>query len=147
MFRPGFVVLLALGLYGCGDGPMGLAEGAASAPADAPVPVDLAADYAGDFDLVGTEPFWSGRVRTEVLALDRLEGERVALANPGLRLDGDQAVWDAEGAGEPGAASHRLVVRLAPGPCSDGMSDRVFTHTAEVWIDGTTLKGCALRPT
>lgn len=149
MRRPVSAVLLAtslaVSLAACGDPPMGQAEGASSVPADAPVSVDPADDYAGDFDLVGTEPFWIGRIRADVLVLERLEGAPVRLANPGVRLDGEQAVWDAEGAGETGP-SHRLVMRLTPQPCSDGMSDRTFTHVAEARIDGVTLKGCAMRP-
>jgi len=133
---------LGLALAGCGDGPMGQSEGASAAPADAPTTVGP--DYGGDFDLVGTEPFWSGRIREGGLLLDRMEGGAVTLPNPGVRIDGEQGVWDAEQPGEAGAG-HRLVFRLTPQPCSDGMSDRAFSHAAEVWIDGATLKGCAGR--
>ncbi|MBI1685957.1 hypothetical protein I4Q42_19995 [Caulobacter hibisci] len=130
-------------LAACGDGPMGQAEGASAAPADAPAAVGP--DYGGDFDLVGTEPFWSGRIREDGLLLDRMDGGAVALPNPGVRIDGEEGVWDAEQPGEAGGAGHRLVFRLTPQPCSDGMSDRVFSHAAEVWLDGATLKGCAGR--
>ncbi|MFT4253145.1 MAG: hypothetical protein QM608_11720 [Caulobacter sp.] len=139
------VVAACVLLAGCGDGPMGQAEGAGVAPADAPTSVGP--DYGGDFDLVGTEPFWSGRIREDGLLLDRMEGGAVALPNPGVRIDGEQGVWDAEQPGAAGGAEagHRLVFRLTPQPCSDGMSERAFSHAAEVWIDGATLKGCAGR--
>ena len=57
-----------------------------------------------------------------------------------MRIDGQQGVWDSNGAVED---KGRLVVRLTPGVCTDGMSDRVYRFYAEVWIDGETLKGCA----
>jgi uncharacterized membrane protein len=145
MIRSTAVVVACVLLAGCGDGPLGAAEGATSAPADAPAGVAPGPDYAGDFDLVGTEPFWAGRVRDEALTLDRMEGGAVSLSNPGVRIDGEQGVWDAEQPAEAGAAGHRLVFRLTPQPCSDGMSDRVFSHAAEVWLDGATLRGCAAR--
>lgn len=145
MIRSTAVVVACLLLAGCGDGPLGAAEGATSAPADAPAGVAPGPDYAGDFDLVGTEPFWAGKVREGALTLDRMEGGAVALPNPGVRIDGEQGVWDAEQPGEAGVEGHRLVFRLTPQPCSDGMSDRVFSHAAEVWLDGTTFKGCAAR--
>jgi hypothetical protein len=145
MIRSTAVVVACVLLAGCGDGPLGAAEGATSAPADAPAGVAPGPDYAGDFDLVGTEPFWAGRVRDEALTLDRMEGGAVSLSNPGVRIDGEQGVWDAEQPAEAGAEGHRLVFRLTPQPCSDGMSDRVFSHAAEVWLDGATLRGCAAR--
>lgn len=145
MIRSTAVVVACVLLVGCGDGPLGAAEGAASAPADAPAEVATGPDYAGDFDLVGTEPFWAGKVREGGLTLDRMEGGAVSLPNPGVRIDGEQGVWDAEQPGEAGAEGHRLVFRLTPQQCSDGMSDRVFSHAAEVWLDGAAFKGCAAR--
>ena len=145
MIRSTAVVVACLLLAGCGDGPLGAAEGAAPAPADAPAGAAAGPDYAGDLDLVGTEPFWAGKVWAETLSLDRMEGGAVSLPNPGVRIDGEQGVWDAEQPGEAEAEGHRLVFRLTPQPCSDGMSDRVFSHAAEVWLDGATFKGCAAR--
>lgn len=107
-------------------------------PADAPVAVGP--DYSGDFDAVGTEPFWNLKVRAGGMTLARPDHPEVTTANPGPRADGDQGVFDAS------VGEQRLVLRLTPGDCSDGMSDRRYGYTAEVWIDGETLKGCAARP-
>lgn len=145
MIRSTAVFAACVLLAGCGDGPLGAAEGAATAPADAPAGIAAGPDYAGDFDLVGVEPFWAGKVRGETIVLDRMEGGAVTLPNPGVRIDGEQGVWDAEQPAEAELAGHRVVFRLTPQPCSDGMSDRVFSHAAEVWLDGATLKGCAAR--
>ena len=95
---------------------------------------------------LGTEPFW---------AFDA-EGEKNGwtLTRPGeISLYGDVA--RVEGLdGPPGLAGatldgvpFRLTTR--PGPCSDGMSDRLFAHHATVSIGALTLTGCGgavLRP-
>lgn len=130
------LIAAALLLAACGQAPMGSTE-QAPPPADAPMAVGP--DYSGDFDAVGTEPFWNVKVRPGGLTLARPDQPKVAPANPGVRVDGDQAVWDGS------AGEQRLVLRLTPGECSDGMSDRRYSYMAEVWIDGETLKGCAAR--
>lgn len=127
--------LFAVPLGAC-DSPLGSNE-AAPPPADAPVTVGP--DYGGDFDAAGTEPFWSVKVRATGLTLARPDHPDVTTANPGVRADGDQGVWDGT------AGERRLVLRLTPGDCSDGMSDRRYGYSAEVWIDGETLRGCASK--
>lgn len=135
--------LLALGLMlpftlaACGES-MGASE-EASAPADAPASA-RGPDYSGDIDIIGTEPFWNVKIREGGVSLTRPDHPEVRNANPGVRLDGQQGVWDSNGLKED---EGRLVARLTPGVCSDGMSDRVYRFSAEIWIDGETLKGCA----
>ena len=131
------LIAAVLLLAACGQSPMGSTE-QAPPPADAPVAVGP--DYSGDFDAVGTEPFWNVRVRATGITLARPDHAEVTTANPGPRADGDQGVFDAS------AGEQRLVLRLTPGDCSDGMSDRRYGYAAEVWIDGETLMGCAARP-
>jgi len=41
---------------------------------------------------------------------------------------------------------HRIVLRLTPGECSDGMSDRHYPYFAEVGVGKALLKGCAAKP-
>lgn len=135
--RTAVLIAAALLLTACGQTPMGSAE-EAPPPADAPVAVGP--DYSGDFDAVGTEPFWNVKVRSQSVTLSRPDHPDVAPANPGVRADGEQGVWDAT-VGE----DQRLVLRVTPGECSDGMSDRRYGYVAEVWIDGETLKGCASK--
>ena len=133
---PSLIVAVLL-LTACDAAPMGASEDAPP-PADAPVAVGP--DYSGDFDAAGTEPFWTVKVRTEGLTLTRPDQADVTTANPGPRADGDQGVFDAS------AGERRLVLRLTPGDCTDGMSGRHYGYLAEIWIDGETLKGCAARP-
>lgn len=138
MSRTAALTVLLLVLAACGPAPMGASDDAAP-PADAPASARTP-DYAGDLDVLGTEPFWAVKIRAAGLTLSRPDAPDLVNANPGVRLDGTQGVWDSNGA-EPGKG--RLVVRLTPGVCTDGMSDRVYRFYAEVWIDGETLKGCA----
>lgn len=136
MFRKVVFCALALVLTGCGES-MGASE-------DAPPPADAPAvkgpDYSGDIDVLGAEPFWAVKIRAASVALSRPDHPEVSNANPGVRIDGQQGVWDSNG---PTEGEGRLVVRLTPGVCTDGMSDRVYRFSAEIWVDGETLKGCA----
>lgn len=130
------IAILSTALLPACDAPLG-------SPADAPPPADapmtFGPDYSGAFDAVGTEPFWSVTVRRGAVTLARPDHPDVATANPGVRADGDQGVWDGT------AGENRLVLRLTPQDCSDGMSDRRYGYRAEVWIDGETLWGCASK--
>lgn len=140
MFRTAATLALvltsALALTACGES-MGASE---EAPPPADAPAARGADYSGDLDVLGTEPFWTVKIRAAGLSLTRPDHPDVSNANPGVRLDGQQGVWDSNGASQE---QGRLVVRLTPGVCTDGMSDRVYRFRGEVWIDGETLRGCA----
>lgn len=133
--RTAVLIAAVLILAAC-DAPLGSNE---NAPPPADAPMTVGPDYGGDFDAVGTEPFWALKIRAASMTLARPDQADVATANPGVRADGDQGVWDGT------AGEQRLVLRLTPGDCSDGMSDRRYGYSAEVWIDGETLRGCASR--
>lgn len=133
--RTAVLIAAALVLAAC-DAPLGSNE---NAPPPADAPVTVGPDYSGDFDAVGTEPFWTLKIRAASMALARPDHAEVTTANPGVRADGDQGVWDGT------LGEQRLVLRLTPGDCSDGMSDRRYGYSAEVWIDGETLRGCAAK--
>jgi uncharacterized membrane protein len=136
MLRSAAVVCSILLLSACGEAPMGASEGVSSAPADAPASAPPGPDFSGDFQLVGTEPFWGGRIRGDGLTLSRAGQPDVSAANTGVRVEGDVGVWGVGG----------LVFKLRAEPCSDGMSDRRYGYRAEVTIGGQTLKGCAAAP-
>jgi len=38
--------------------------------------------------------------------------------------------------------SGKLIVKISPGPCSDGMSDTMYRQTVQVIADGRTVSGC-----
>lgn len=133
--RHALLITAALMLAACGA-PMGSSE---DAPPPADAPITVGPDYSGDFDAIGTEPFWAVKVRAASFTLTRPDLPDVTTANPGVRADGEQGVWDGT------AGERRLVLRLTPGECTDGMSDRRYGYAAEVWIDGETLRGCAAK--
>ena len=137
LIRPALAAVLLALLAGCGQDPMGQPDGAAIAPADAPPGVATGPDFSGDFDLVGTEPFWAGEIRAERLRLQRPDQPDRLAANRGVAVAGGQGVW-----AEPGG----LVLRLRGEPCSDGMSERTYAYRAQALVDGVTLTGCADRP-
>jgi len=115
---------------------MGASEGASSAPADAPASAPPGPDFSGEFNLVGTEPFWGGTIRAGGLTLSRAGQPDITVVNPGVKVEGEAGAW---GAGE-------LVFKLEPEPCSDGMSERRYGYRAEATIQGQVLKGCAATP-
>ncbi|MDB5455989.1 MAG: hypothetical protein JWP92_1574 [Caulobacter sp.] len=134
MRRLAAFALIAL-LSACGEQPMGASEPAAP-PADAPASAPTGPDFSGDFDLIGTEPFWGVKIRADRLTLSRAGQADVAAANPGPKVEGETAVW--------AMGAIRLI--LTPGQCSDGMSDRVYGFAAQAEVGHETLKGCAARP-
>jgi len=89
--------------------------------------------FSGDFNAVGTEPFWAIEVRAAGLELSRPDAADLTVANPGPKVDGGKAVWSAPG----------LILTLTQGDCSDGMSDRTYPYVAEAVVGDTVLKGCA----
>ena len=135
---------LALGLLAAACSPKtgeGSARGErASAPGasleDAtPAPAPLPADFVGDIDARGTEPFWALEIRAGGLKLQRPDHADVTAPNAGPRMAGE--------AGTFGEAGGPLYATLRIQSCSDGMSDKQYPMAAEVRVDGETLRGCA----
>ncbi len=136
MLRFAAVFCLVLTLAACGESPMGASEGASAPPADAPASAPPGPDFSGDFDLVGTEPFWGGTIRADGLTLTRAGQPEVGAANTGVHPEGDVGVW----------GTGHLVFELQAEPCTDGMSDRRYGYRAEATINGEVLRGCAATP-
>ena len=136
MSRASVPVLLAvIGLAACNPHAADSNDGGAGEPASAPASAP-ATDFSGDFDLRGTEPFWSLTIRSDRLMLSRADGGDFTAPNNGPQADGDMAVWD----GGP------LKVTLAEKPCADGATERNYAFTATVELtDVAPLKGCANR--
>lgn len=89
---------------------------------------------------LGTEPFWRLDITSTGLRFitpDDTLGIIIPPVTP--RTEGDTTRW--LGATERTAFD----VRIWPGSCSDGMSDRAWPATAVVLMDGQTWRGCAQR--
>lgn len=130
-------------LSACGEPSDRLTDEQASAgqnaAIDAPVPIDVPPPFASapkapraEYRAVGTEPGWALTVRPDIMTYQGDYGS-MTIAEPtpsGFRPN-------------PGRyAGSRLSVTIAPGPCSDGMSDRTYRHTVTVAADRQTLSGC-----
>lgn len=85
----------------------------------------------------GNEPFWSLAVKPEGLTLERPDVPAVQLPYQPFVVTGETRRYEGDNAGT------KVIVELAPGTCSDGMSDTVYGHNATVTIGTETLKGCA----
>ncbi len=83
---------------------------------------------------IGTEPFWSLEITERWLTYNDVERRAVRVANPGMRKDGEQQTY----------ATETIAVRIVPGACSDGMSDRRYADRVSVRIGNgpVHLNGC-----
>jgi uncharacterized membrane protein len=135
----------ALLLAACDQSHDGQDGPAAGPPADAPAPPPTttpppAAAYPADLDLAGTEPFWAVKIRGAMIAFTEPDAPQQDFANAAKAEAGGAATWTANN------AKGSIVVKVTAGPCSDGMSDRTWTYTAEVTLGARVLKGCAATP-
>lgn len=142
---PGLVALIALiGISGCGQRtpPESRTERADSTPAPG---VPRAPQVDSVLVALGNEPFWNVRVTThEILYRDpeHQDGYRFppvsAVEQDGARVFHTQRDIPA---GDP--SPRVLELRVRPGTCSDGMSDRQYSMIAQLKIGEATLAGCA----
>jgi uncharacterized membrane protein len=132
----GLAILGLLALAGCGGKPE--PAPAAAAPVAA-APPGGAGDYSKPIDASGTDPFWALTIRGATLTLTRPEGPALTATAPGAVIQPHQSSWTGKT-----ADGRELKVTLYVSPCSDGMSDRVYTYAAEVVPPGESpLSGCA----
>jgi uncharacterized membrane protein len=81
---------------------------------------------------LGTEPFWNLEIAGGMLNFNRPDAPRIAGPYRGPTQDGAARVY----------RSPRISVRISPGPCSDGMSDRRYPDHVELTVDGRNFTGC-----
>lgn len=135
-----------LALMGCkpaipSPAPRSLEE-TAPPPSSQDTAVAPVSDFSGDFDLVGTEPFWNLKLRGGTdLILTRPDSDTVVAHAAGAEMQAGKAIWRAKA--ESGAP---LTATIRVGECSDGMSDRSYAMSAEIEIEGRIYVGCATRP-
>ncbi|MCI4590733.1 membrane-like protein [Sphingobium sp. BYY-5] len=84
-----------------------------------------------DYRAIGTEPFWAVTVRGSVATLERPDKASVRFAVS--RNDDGRAIrYLGDG----------FSMTLTEGPCSDGMSDTIWSDRVQVAFGEGTLKGC-----
>lgn len=85
----------------------------------------------------GTEPFWGGQVQGTALTYstpENIDGSDIEVA----RFAGRGGVsWSGTYNGA------RFALAVAPGQCSDGMSDRRYPFVATLEVSGEQRSGCA----
>ena len=85
-----------------------------------------------DYRAIGTEPFWDLTFGTELVFTDRGNGVAVTERPPVRFVPARGAVY----------RGRRIEVTITAGPCSDGMSDRVYPETVRLMVDGQPYRGC-----
>jgi uncharacterized membrane protein len=121
--------------------------GAGCAAATAPAaPPPATADL--PIRLVGTEPFWGGRIEAQTLTLEKADGP--GFRGPLIKTRAIREVGLYEAVQRrPDGQGTVASVQLRAETCSDGMSDRLYPMSAVVIVGGggwpvETLKGCAI---
>lgn len=84
-----------------------------------------------DYRAIGTEPFWAVTVRGQVATLDR-PGEAPLRYRLSRQDDAHAIRFRGEG----------FAMTVTPGPCSDGMSEAIWSDRVQIAFSGGTLKGC-----
>ena len=87
---------------------------------------------ASDYRAQGTEPFWDLTIGRDMVFTDRGTGLTISQPTP-TAINGT--------AGEI-YRTQRLEVNVVHAPCSDGMSDRRYPDTVQVYADGRLYRGC-----
>lgn len=120
----------AIGLSGCVPAAMsGRGADGAEAMTNESIPSQLIAR--------GTEPFWAIDVEGGRLVWKTPDQPEGAAVSAGRRIDGAGVRYIAHDASA-------FELAIAPGRCSDGMSDLVYPFTATWSHGGRTWRGCAL---
>ncbi len=81
---------------------------------------------------IGTEPFWDLEIGRDLVFTDR--GNNISVTQ--------RAPAPINGTAGPIYRTQRLEVNITRTPCSDGMSDRTFPDTVQVYVDGRLYRGC-----
>jgi uncharacterized membrane protein len=127
------IAIAALAAGACGRRDRGATPASGTSGQRPPAPPPGAS-----FRAAGTEPFWALEIRPGRLVFrtpDDTAGTQ--FPHPASTTRGDTLRWtDVAGA-------RSIEALVWPGQCSDGMSDRAWTHRAAVRVDTLTYRGCA----
>lgn len=89
------------------------------------------ADEAKRYRAIGTEPFWAVTIAGSTATLQRPDHPPAYFAV--VKKEDDRAIrYNGDG----------FTLTVTEGPCSDGMSDAVWSDRVQVAFGGGTLKGC-----
>jgi uncharacterized membrane protein len=133
-------IFTALTLCACGksqDATPGAPLPPADAPASAPANAVGTADFSRPLNALGTDPFWSLKIRPGGLSFSAAGAKDLAAPNPGPTGGPDQATWSAMSPdGRPLTASLRAAA------CQEAGAGQTYPFTATVQVGGKPLTGC-----
>ncbi len=95
------------------------------------VPPPAATPQTDEYRAIGTEPFWAATVRHGQLSLERPSTETLRLS---VARSVGRSVIRYTGDG--------FSMSITPGPCSDGMSNAMWSDRVQIAFAEGTLKGC-----
>lgn len=84
-----------------------------------------------DYRAIGTEPFWAVTVRGRIATLERPDAAPIR-----YHVEREDSRHRIRFVGEG------LSLMATEGPCSDGMSDAIWSDRVSIAFSGGTLKGC-----
>jgi len=95
--------------------------------------------FPAQLKLTGTEPFWSIAIVDDQLTYSRLGQSERRTARISRSEGEGRLVLNGDLAGTA------ISVVIAPGDCSDGMSDRTYPYSVKVRYGDEMLEGCGSR--
>ena len=87
---------------------------------------------ANDYRASGTEPFWDLTIGRDMVFTDRGTGLTVSQRTPQVITGVAGEIY----------RTQRLEVNIVHSRCNDGMSDRSYPDTVQVYVDGKLYRGC-----
>ena len=87
---------------------------------------------ANDYRASGTEPFWDLTIGRDMVFNDRGTGVTVTQPTPQVISGVAGEIY----------RTQRLEVNITHSRCNDGMSDRNYPDTVQVYVDGRLYRGC-----
>ena len=112
-------------------------QAAAPAPTAAPLRPRTGPWSPSGYALNGSEPFWGGALTGTTIRYMTPEDQFGDVVETSLALAPDRETYAGSWRGRP------FVLTLTRGPCTDGMSDRVYAFAASLQVAGGTRRGCA----
>jgi len=141
------VTTVLLTLSGCGERTPEPRSGTSTRADSATIPTASEPQPDSVIVALGNEPFWNVRISAgEILYRDPGHQDGFRFSPVAATEEGGSMVFRTRREAPADDTGPRVLeLRIRQEACSDGMSDREYTMSARLTIDGETRKGCAYR--